>query len=129
MTGLRIMNEIMDPATRDTTLAAHVHMDVQVPAAAPVVSAETQHTRRSPKVRTGIPIPPAPYLDRKVRDVPNLAEVWSYINPYMLYGKNLGFKGNFQKLLHERDEKALELFHNVEEVKRWAAGFMRPKAV
>ena len=75
-------------------------------------------TQRSPKVRTDIPIPPAPYLDRKVRAVPHLAEVWSYINPFMLYGRHLGFKGNFEKLLAERDPKALELFHNMEEVKQ-----------
>ena len=56
-------------------------------------------TRRSRKVRTDIPIPPAPYLDRRVRDVPNLAEVWSYINPFMLYGRHLGYKGNFEKAL------------------------------
>jgi 5-methyltetrahydrofolate--homocysteine methyltransferase len=129
MTGLRIINEIMDPATRDQTLAAAIHDEApqqQAPAAA---APETQHTRRSPKVRVEIPIPPAPYLDRKIRDVPNLAEVQSYINPFMLYGKNLGFKGNFEKLLHERDEKALDLFHKMEDVKRWAAGFMKPKAV
>ena len=65
---------------------------------------------RSSKVRTDIPIPAAPYLDRRVRDVPNLAEVWSYINPFMLYGRHLGFKGNFEKLLAERDPKALKLF-------------------
>ncbi len=130
MTGLRIMNEIMDPATRETTLAAHVYKEAPA-AAAPSIEAreEKQHTRRSPKVRTDIPIPPAPYLDRKVREVPNLAEVWSYINPYMLYGKNLGFKGNFEKLLHEHDDKALDLFHKMEEVKHWAAGFMKPQAV
>jgi len=64
-----------------------------------------------------------------VRDVPHLAEVWSYINPYMLYGKHLGFKGHFEKRLAERDEKALELFHRVEEVKQWAAGFMKVRAV
>ena len=75
---------------------------------APVVNTATA---RSPKVRTDIPIPAAPYLDRRVRDVPNLAEVWSYINPFMLYGRHLGFKGNFEKLLAERDPKALELFH------------------
>ena len=68
-------------------------------------------TARSPKVRTDIPIPAAPYLDRRVRDVPNLQEVWSYINPFMLYGRHLGFKGNFEKLLAERDPKALELFN------------------
>ena len=80
-------------------------------------------------MRTDIPIPPAPYLDRKVRDVPNLAEVWSYINPFMLYGRHLGYKGNFEKALAEHDEKALELFHNVEEVKQEAARFMKVKAV
>jgi 5-methyltetrahydrofolate--homocysteine methyltransferase len=52
-----------------------------------------------------------------VREVPNLAEVWTYINPYMIYGRHLGYKGNFEKALVEHDEKALELFHNVEEVK------------
>src|ERR1019366_9191503 len=72
------------------------------------------------KVRTDLPIPSAPYLARRVRDVPNLAEVWSYINPFMIYGRHLGYKGNF--------EKALELFHNVEEVKREAARFLKVKA-
>ena len=85
--------------------------------------------RRSPKVRADLPIPAAPYLDRRVRDVPNLAEVWSYINPFMLYGRHLGFKGNFEKLLAERDPKALKLFHDVEEVKTEAARFMKVKAV
>jgi 5-methyltetrahydrofolate--homocysteine methyltransferase len=64
-----------------------------------------------------------------VRDVPNLAEIWSYINPYMLYGRHLGFKGNFEKLLAERDAKALKLFHEVEQVKAEAAHFMKVKAV
>ncbi len=82
-----------------------------------------------PQGATDMPIPPAPYLDRKVRDVPNLAEVWSYINPFMLYGRHLGYKGNFEKALAEHDEKALELFHNVEEVKQEAARFMKVKAV
>ena len=85
--------------------------------------------KRSPKVRTDLPIPAAPYLDRKVRDVPHLAEIWSYINPFMLYGRHLGYKGNFEKDLAEHDEKALELFHKVEELKHEAAQFMKVKAV
>ncbi len=76
-----------------------------------------------------MPIPEAPYLDRRVRDVPQLAEVWSYINPQMLYGKHLGYRGNFEKGVAEHDAKALELLHQVEEVKRWAAGFMQVRAV
>ena len=129
MTGLKLMNQLMDPAQREAVLAAH-----QAQAAAPAPEpdrdpAAALSTRRSAKVRTDIPIPPAPYLDRKVRDVPQLAEIWSYINPYMLYGKHMGFRGNFEKRLAERDEKALELFHQMEELKREAARFMKVKAV
>jgi 5-methyltetrahydrofolate--homocysteine methyltransferase len=123
------MNEIMDPEIRERVLAEHIYTEAAAPIApletVPVPSGET----RSPKVKTDIPIPPAPYEDRRVRLVPNLAEVWSYINPFMLYGRHLGFKGNFEKLLIQRDSKALELFHQVEDVKAEAAKFMKVRAV
>ncbi|MBE7543927.1 MAG: methionine synthase [Bryobacteraceae bacterium] len=128
MTGLRLMNEIMDPALRAEVLSRHVFTVAAAPAAveaAPVALSEA----RSSKVRVDVPIPPAPYLDRRVRTVPNLAEVWSYINPFMLYGRHLGYKGSFEKGLHERDPKALELFHQMEEVKRLAAEFMKVRVV
>ncbi len=129
MTGLRIMNEIMDPATRDKALATAVHTETGPGFEGREIGPAPLTEARSPKVRTGIPIPDAPYLDRRVRDVPHLAEIWSYINPFMLYGRHLGFKGNFEKLLAERDPKALDLFHKVEEVKQWAATFMKVRAV
>ncbi|MFN3326398.1 MAG: methionine synthase [Bryobacteraceae bacterium] len=129
MTGLRLLNEIMDPEMREQVLRSHIFRDIPAPAG-PAIAAEIPRTEaRSPKVRLDIPIPPAPYLDRKVRDVPHLAEVWSYINPYMLYGRHMGFKGNFEKLLAERDEKALALYHDMEVVKKEAARFMRVRAV
>ena len=84
---------------------------------------------RSRKVRVDVPIPAAPYLDRKVRLLPNLPEIWSYINPYMLYGRHLGFKGPFEKRLAERDEKALDLYSSVEEIKEEAAQFLKARAV
>jgi 5-methyltetrahydrofolate--homocysteine methyltransferase len=128
MTGLSLMNAIMDPATRATVLESHRF--TEAPAAAPAVqTAVSAGTTRSTKVRTGIAIPAAPYLERKVRDVPHLAEVWSYINPFMLYGRHLGYKGNFEKALAEHEAKALELFHKVEQVKREAARFMKVKVV
>jgi 5-methyltetrahydrofolate--homocysteine methyltransferase len=80
-------------------------------------------------VRTGIPIPAAPYLERKVRNVPHLAEVWSYINPFMLYGRHLGYKGNFEKAMVEHEPKAVELYHLIEEVKQDALQFMKVRAV
>jgi 5-methyltetrahydrofolate--homocysteine methyltransferase len=129
MTGLRIMNELMDPATREVVISTHLFTTADpslFKEAAPQVNTATA---RSPKVRVDIPIPAAPYLDRRVREIPNLQEVWSYINPFMLYGRHLGFKGNFEKLLAERDPKALELFDQMEKVKEAAAEFMKIRAV
>ncbi len=130
MTGLRLMNEIMDPELREQVLSQHIFRDEPPPSSVerePVTVPSGEH--RSPKVRTDFPIQPAPYLDRKVRLVPNLPEVWSFINPFMLYGRHLGFKGNFEVRLAERDPKALELFHAVEEVKHEALRFMKIRAV
>ena len=129
MTGLRLLNEIMDPATREQVLASHIFSETGEQPAAPAEAPVKPQASRSSKVRADIPIPAAPYLDRRVRDVPNLAEVWSYMNPYMLYGRHLGFKGNFEKLLAERDAKALKLFHDVEQVKAAAGHFLKVKAV
>ena len=129
MTGLRLMNEITDPGLREQVLSQHVFRDVPEETVAPERPAIPSGAVRSPKVRTSIPIPPAPYVDRKIRAIHNLADVWSYINPFMLYGRHLGFKGNFEKLLTDRDPKALELFHNMEDVKREAATFMKARAV
>jgi len=44
-------------------------------------------------------------------------------------GRHLGYKGNFEKAIHERDPKALALFHDVEEVKREAMAWMKVRAV
>ncbi|HTU44485.1 MAG TPA: methionine synthase [Bryobacteraceae bacterium] len=129
MTGLRLMNEIMDPGTREQVLESHVFGDVPAETVVHEQATVPPGEMRSPKVHTDIPIPAAPYLDRKIRTIPHLTEIWSYINPFMLYGRHLGFKGNFEKLLSERDAKALELFHNMEEVKREASSFMRARAV
>ena len=129
MTGLRIMNELMDPATRGTLLETHVFTAPEAEAAVEAAAPITFGTARSPKVRTDIPIPAIPYADRRVRDIPNLTEVWGHINPYMLFGRHLGFKGNFEKLLAERDPKALELSGQMEQVKTEAAAFMKIRAV
>ena len=76
-----------------------------------------------------MPLPRLPYPERRQRSVPNLDEIWGYINPYMLFGRHLGFKGNFEKLLAGRDPKALELHHQMEEVKAAARGFMSVRVV
>src|SRR6202171_2154929 len=75
MTGLRLMNELMDPATRETVVSAHtasgngagVTTTVKIQEISPLPA-------RSPKVRADLPIPAVQYLDRKVRLVPDLRE-------------------------------------------------------
>src|SRR6266851_4189761 len=123
MTGLRLMNELMNPATRETVVREHTASGNGFGVTTTVSVAEIPKVTRSPRVRTDLPIPGVKYLDRKVRLVPDLREIWSYINPYMLYGRHLGFRGDFEKRLAERDPKAIELFESMEEVKKEAKEF------
>jgi 5-methyltetrahydrofolate--homocysteine methyltransferase len=129
MTGLRLLNEMMDPATREEKLRSHMFADPRPHPSGLAEEVVRPGDQRSSKVRTDIPIPQIPYKERRVRLMPNLQEVWSYINPYMLYGRHLGYKGNFEKELHERNPLALRLFHDVEDVKQRAAGCMKVRAV
>jgi 5-methyltetrahydrofolate--homocysteine methyltransferase len=129
MTGLRLMNELMDPATRETVLRAHGEATSGVSVTTTVTVKQLPAVTRSPKVRADLPIQPVGYLDRKVRLVPDLREVWNYINPFMLFGRHLGYRGNFAQQLAAREPKAVELFTAMEEVKEEAAKFMKVRAV
>jgi 5-methyltetrahydrofolate--homocysteine methyltransferase len=129
MTGLRLMNELSDPGRREGVMELHTHVGLAVldePAPAPLQPAGDE---RSPRIRPDLPIPGVAYLDRKARTLPDLNEVWSYINPYMLFGRHLGFRGNFERALAERDTRALELHQTIEEVKQEAASYMKISAV
>src|ERR1700689_1100194 len=129
MTGLRLMNELSDPVRRDNVLQQHTHVGAAVLDEPAPVAQEPAGEVRSPNIRIDLPIPPVAYVERKVRNVPDLSEVWSYINPFMLFGRHLGFRGNFEKALAEHDTRAIELQQNMEEVKQQAAGFMKIGAV
>jgi 5-methyltetrahydrofolate--homocysteine methyltransferase len=132
MTGLSLMNEIMDPNTREAALLRAVDQAMKGGVPVAEMATERRFAERmepSTKVRRDLDPVPAPYAERKLRLVPALAEVWGYINPFMLYGRHLGFKGNFEKALSERDPRALELFHQMEEVKQDALGWMKVRAM
>jgi len=128
MTGLGIMNQLMDPAQREAALASHL-FTAAVASAPESKTVAPAGSERSPKVRLDIPVPPVNYLDRRVREAPNLPLIWSYINPFMLYGRHMGFKGHFEKLLADRDQTALKLYNDMEQVKLEAAEFMKVRAV
>jgi len=130
MTGLKLMQDIVDPETRKVLEATDFSKASDTAVAEPMGDPElARSTTRSTKVRTDVAPRTAPYWDRKIRAVPQLKEIWEYINPFMLYGKNLGYKGNFEANLAAREAKAMDMFHKVEEVKAWAADFLKPKAI
>ncbi len=56
-------------------------------------------------------------------------DLWSYINPFMLFGRHLGYKGNFERDVRERVPKALALLERIEDVKQEAAAFMKVRAL
>lgn len=128
MTGLDLANKLMDPSSRDQLIEENAK-------GAPEESLENKKelppetTNRSSLIRTDLEIPSIPYIDKKKRDVPQLEKIWSYINPQMLYTKHLGFKGNFETKLAERDTKALELKSIVDDMKDLAKTFMKVKAL
>jgi 5-methyltetrahydrofolate--homocysteine methyltransferase len=129
MTGLRLMNELMDPETRESMELAHTFSGNGVNVSTTLTVTPIVRNTRSLKVRADLPISDVATLERKVRLVPDLREIWSYINPFMLYGRHLGFRGDFVKRFSERDQKAVELYESMEEVKADAAQFMKVRAV
>jgi 5-methyltetrahydrofolate--homocysteine methyltransferase len=129
MTGLRLMNELSDPGRRTEVLQQNTYVGVAGAQEAAPRNGEPAGEERSSRLRTDLPIPPVAYLDRKKRAVPDLNEIWTYVNPYMVFGRHLGFRGNFEKALAERDARALELHDKMEEVKLAAKTFMKVSAV
>ncbi len=127
MSGLALLDRIMDDdrraAVEHENAPAVEENDARARGPAPASS------RRSSRARPDVPPLPPPYAERVIREVPQLREVWSYINPVMLFSRHLGFKGNFEKALAERDPKALELRAMIEDLKAEAAGFMKVRAV
>src|SRR5258705_600068 len=99
MTGLGLMNELMDPATRETVLRANGEATSAVSVTTTVTVKALPAVTRSPKVRADLPIEPVGYLDRKVRLVADFRQLWSYIHPFMLFRRQLGYPGKFEQPL------------------------------
>jgi len=65
MTGLRLMNELMDPATRARVISEHTSSGNGVSLATTVKIVEKPAVKRSPKVRRDLSIPEVATLERK----------------------------------------------------------------
>jgi 5-methyltetrahydrofolate--homocysteine methyltransferase len=129
MTGLRILSELASGAPRDNAFGADAQIEEAHDGKVVPGLTATQATDPAWSVRADLAIPRAPFLDRRVRLVCDLQEIWSYVNPFMLYGRHMGFRENFERALAARDPRAVELFRSVEEIKREASSFMKCSAV
>jgi 5-methyltetrahydrofolate--homocysteine methyltransferase len=76
-----------------------------------------------------IPVPPD--LATHVVDSVPLLEIFSYLNPQMLYAKHLGLRGSIERLREKGDVKAARLEKEVEALKDevMARGLMEPRAM
>jgi len=86
-------------------------------------------TQRSKEVRLDLVIPAAPDLELHTEEFDDLDAVFEWINPQMLFGKHLGFRGRVERAMEEGDPKLLDLVEQVDAVKRECREFLRPRAV
>ena len=120
MDGLTLAGRLVDPALRDELGRQLADLTATMGAAARAREAPvaTPPERRSPSVRVDVAVPAPPDLDpHELRDH-DLHEVFSYINPVMLYTRHLGFRGRFEDALASGDAKAVDLQRTVQAVQQ-----------
>jgi 5-methyltetrahydrofolate--homocysteine methyltransferase len=109
MHGLRLVEEILDPAERArleeevAALRAKDEEAGEADAPAFVPSAPRQEV-----IRRDVPVPAPPDLERHVATF-DLDDVWGELNLQMLFGKHLGLKGPVARLKEQGDEKLARL--------------------
>ena len=123
MSGLDLLNQIMDPPARDA-LAARLDAETERLIAAATNSAPvpiaTTTPRKSPVHHPG-PIPTPPDLKPHVIDDYDLNEIFPYINPAMLYTRHLGLR-DAERAIRRADPRAVQLTAVVEEMQRLMVG-------
>jgi len=93
MTGLRLMNELMDPATRGTVVREHTSSGNGFGVTTMVSVKEIPKVTRSPRVRTDLRFRRCNIWTAKSGWCRICREVWGYINPFMLYGRHMASAG------------------------------------
>jgi 5-methyltetrahydrofolate--homocysteine methyltransferase len=118
MHGLKLVERLMDGSARpelQQEIAALIESDSADAAAAASEPGEAG-TPAVHVVNRDLPAPPPPDTRRHLEEL-DLDEVWSYLNPQMIYGKHLGLKGSVRKLKEENDPKLAKLESVIEELK------------
>ncbi len=120
MSGLALANTIQEADERQKLAAALETETGQLlkALAASETPAASEAAAASPAAALShdFPVPNPPDLRLHVLRDYDLEEVFPYINPQMLYGRHLGFRGRFAEALAASDKAAEELRHSVQRV-------------
>lgn len=84
-------------------------------------------------IPTLLDIPFPPDLKRHIKLDYSLVKIWEWIGPKMFYNKILGYRGPFVKDYENNISKAVKLYEDVEDVKKYVLeknnDLMEPKAI
>jgi 5-methyltetrahydrofolate--homocysteine methyltransferase len=131
MLGLELARAVTDPIKSQAIVddMKKVSLDLaKIEKPLPAVSGES-NSQRSPSIEILAQVPEPPDLLRHQADL-DLNLIWSYINPAMLYGRHLGYKGRFEKQLEAKESKAMELDELIRNLKKGClGGGMKARAV
>ncbi|HJW14863.1 MAG TPA: vitamin B12 dependent-methionine synthase activation domain-containing protein, partial [Thermoanaerobaculia bacterium] len=129
MRGLAFADRILSGEAARNELAEQARERRRASTAVP--ERETENPFAAPEVRSENvpsvePLRP-PDLEEHVLADLDLEEIWTYVNPHMLYAKHLGLRGSYRKLKEAGDPKLAELEAVVDRVKE--AGWIRARAM
>jgi 5-methyltetrahydrofolate--homocysteine methyltransferase len=126
MYGLGVMQQLVDPEQRGALIEAIGGARSDDSVVAESSESSDLAPTRSSKVRVDLPLPSPPDFKRHVvQRVEDLADVWSFINPQMLYGKHMGMRGKIERLIDEGDPKVVALLDMITELQDEARDWMR----
>jgi 5-methyltetrahydrofolate--homocysteine methyltransferase len=129
MRGLALADRILSGEGERTLLAAEAQKR-RLALAGPAAK-EEENPLAAPAVRSDAIAIVAPVRapDHAERVLPELElpEIWSYLNPHMLYAKHLGLRGSYRKLKEAGDPKLTELEHVIAKVQ--GTGWVRAAAM
>ena len=109
MNGLALANQLQDPAELEKLVQAKIEKENAVPLEPYVRPTGSVAVKVRKKVNTDAPVFVPQDTSRHLLKSYTLSHVEPYINKQTLIGHHLGLKGKLEKLLKERDEKALKL--------------------
>ncbi len=128
MEGLALMNRLREEGAEVVAAEQAEKLRATKPAAPKVLPPEGDQRAASVRVEVARPAPVD--LDRHVEEIADLDEVFALVQPQMLYGKHLGYRGRVERGLREGDPKLLELVRHMDALKaECGEGLLHVRAV